>query len=94
MSDSHGSTHYSNTLLGKNKNLQVSTEIKKIYKFGKLKISATISESADSKLFVAFILIQKPQQMMFQLLADKKELMELKIAAPLIIYSNYHLLYL
>jgi hypothetical protein len=39
-------------------------------------------------MFVAFILIQKPQQMMFQLLADKKELMELKIAAPLIIYSK------
>ena len=39
-------------------------------------------------MFVAFILIQKPQKMMFQLLADKKELMELKIVAPLIIYSK------
>jgi hypothetical protein len=38
-------------------------------------------------MVVASIIIQKPQQMMFQLLADKKELMELKIAAPLIIFS-------
>jgi hypothetical protein len=37
---------------------------------------------------VAFILIQKPQKMMFQLLADKKELIELKIVVPLIIYSK------
>jgi hypothetical protein len=39
-------------------------------------------------MFVAFILIQKPQKMMFQLLADKKELIELKIVVPLIIYSK------
>ena len=39
-------------------------------------------------MFVAFIFIQKPQQMRFQLLADKKELMEFKIAAPLIIFSK------
>ena len=39
-------------------------------------------------MFVASIIIQKPQQMMFQLLADKKELMELKIATPFILFSK------
>jgi hypothetical protein len=39
-------------------------------------------------MFVASIIIQKPKHMMFQLLADKKELMEFKIAAPLIIFSK------
>ena len=42
----------------------------------------------DSKMVVASIIIQKPQQMMFQLLADKKELMELKIATPFILFSK------
>jgi hypothetical protein len=37
---------------------------------------------------MASIIIQKPQQMMFQLLADKKEFMVFKIAGPLIIFSK------
>ena len=44
-------------------------------------------------MVVASIIIQKPQQMMFQLLADKKELMELKIATPFILFSKSDRLY-